>query len=68
MYKGSAPLKETMAAALVMLTNWHADKPLVDPFCGSGTIPIEAALIGQNIALALTVALLVKAGKWLTRN
>ena len=50
LYKGSAPLKETMAAALVMLTNWHADKPLVDPFCGSGTIPIEAALIGQNIA------------------
>ena len=33
-----------------MLTNWTPDRPFVDPFCGSGTIPIEAALIGQNIA------------------
>ena len=48
--QGEAPLKETMAAALIMLTNWHPDKPFIDPFCGSGTIPIEAALIGQNIA------------------
>lgn len=48
--QGEAPLRETMAAALVMLTNWHPDRPFVDPFCGSGTIPIEAALIGQNIA------------------
>ena len=39
-----------MAAALIMLTSWHPDKPFIDPFCGSGTIPIEAALIGQNIA------------------
>lgn len=45
-----APLKETMAAALIKLTNWHPDRPFVDPFCGSGTLPIEAALIGQNIA------------------
>lgn len=48
--QGEAPLKETMAAALVLLTNWRADEPFIDPFCGSGTIPIEAALIGQNIA------------------
>ncbi|WP_338754772.1 class I SAM-dependent RNA methyltransferase [Bacillus sp. FJAT-52991] len=48
--QGGAPLKETLAAALVQLTNWHPDRPFVDPFCGSGTIPIEAALIGQNIA------------------
>lgn len=48
--QGEAPLKETLAAALVMLTNWNPDKPFLDPFCGSGTIPIEAALIGQNIA------------------
>ncbi|WP_078553477.1 THUMP domain-containing class I SAM-dependent RNA methyltransferase [Bacillus alkalicellulosilyticus] len=45
-----APLKETLASALIMLTNWNADKPFIDPFCGSGTIPIEAAMIGQNIA------------------
>ncbi len=48
--QGEAPLKETLAAALVKLTNWRPDEPFIDPFCGSGTIPIEAALIGQNIA------------------
>ncbi len=48
--QGEAPLKETLAAALVKLTNWTPDRPFVDPFCGSGTIAIEAALIGQNIA------------------
>lgn len=48
--QGDAPLKETMAAALIMLTNWKPDETFIDPFCGSGTIPIEAALIGQNIA------------------
>lgn len=45
-----APLKETLAAAMVMLSYWRRDRPLIDPFCGSGTIPIEAALIGRNIA------------------
>ncbi|MFC4022981.1 class I SAM-dependent RNA methyltransferase [Oceanobacillus longus] len=48
--QGEAPLKETLAAALVMLTNWKPEYPFVDPFCGSGTLAIEAALIGQNIA------------------
>ncbi|WP_062356513.1 THUMP domain-containing class I SAM-dependent RNA methyltransferase [Bacillus kwashiorkori] len=48
--QGDAPLKETLAAALILLTNWKKDMPFVDLFCGSGTIPIEAALIGQNIA------------------
>lgn len=51
--KGGAPLKENMAAALIMLTNWYPDKPFYDPVCGSGTIPIEAALIGMNIAPGL---------------
>jgi 23S rRNA (guanine2445-N2)-methyltransferase / 23S rRNA (guanine2069-N7)-methyltransferase len=45
-----APLKETLAAALVSLSFWRAERPLLDPFCGSGTIPIEAACIGRNIA------------------
>src|SRR5699024_6186228 len=49
--QGEAPLKETLAAALVKLTNWRPDEPFIDPFCGSGTIPIEAALFGHNIAL-----------------
>ena len=48
--KGGAPLKENMAAALVLLAHWFPDNPFVDPVCGSGTIPIEAALIGHNIA------------------
>lgn len=48
--KGGAPLKENMAAALVQLTNWRKDRPFYDPVCGSGTIVIEAALIGHNIA------------------
>lgn len=48
--QNQAPLKETMAAALVQLSNWKADRPLVDLFCGSGTILIEAAMIGKNIA------------------
>lgn len=45
-----APLKETLAAAMINLAHWFPDRVLMDPFCGSGTIPIEAALIGLNIA------------------
>ncbi|MSS62777.1 THUMP domain-containing class I SAM-dependent RNA methyltransferase [Velocimicrobium porci] len=45
-----APITETLAAALIMLTPWREDRILVDPFCGCGTIPIEAAMIGANIA------------------
>lgn len=48
-----APLKETMAAALILLSRWNAERPLLDPFCGSGTIPIEAAMIAWNIAPGL---------------
>jgi putative N6-adenine-specific DNA methylase len=50
---GQAPLKETLAAGLVLLSFWRPDRPLIDPFCGSGTIPIEAAMIGQSIAPGL---------------
>ncbi|WP_159881368.1 THUMP domain-containing class I SAM-dependent RNA methyltransferase [Paenibacillus puerhi] len=48
-----APLKETMAAAMVLLSRWQPQQPLYDPFCGSGTIPIEAAMIGWNLAPGL---------------
>ena len=48
-----APLKETLAAALIQLSYWNKDRLLMDPFCGSGTIPIEAAMIGKNIAPGL---------------
>ncbi len=47
---GEAPLRENLAAALVLLSRWNPDRILADPMCGSGTIPIEAALIGKNIA------------------
>ncbi|MCI7582887.1 MAG: class I SAM-dependent RNA methyltransferase [Christensenellaceae bacterium] len=47
---GLAPMKETLAAAIVTLSVWNAERPLIDCFCGSGTIPIEAALIAANIA------------------
>ncbi|GIM27969.1 methyltransferase [Clostridium polyendosporum] len=50
---GEAPLKETLAASLVLLSKWKADRLLVDPFCGSGTILIEAAMIGSNMAPGL---------------
>ena len=45
-----APISETLAAALIMLTPWNRDRILVDPFCGSGTFPIEAAMMAANIA------------------
>ncbi|NLZ93834.1 MAG: class I SAM-dependent RNA methyltransferase [Firmicutes bacterium] len=48
-----APLRETLAAALVRLSKWPADHVLADPFCGSGTIPIEAAMLALNIAPGL---------------
>lgn len=50
---GDAPIKETLAAAMILLSYWNKDRVLLDPFCGSGTIPIEAAMIGKNIAPGL---------------
>lgn len=49
-----APMKETMAAALISLSFWNPDRVLLDPCCGSGTIPIEAAMIGKNMAPGLS--------------
>lgn len=49
-YTAKAPISETLAAALIMLTPWRKDRILVDPFCGCGTFPIEAAMIAANIA------------------
>ncbi|MNK78123.1 Ribosomal RNA large subunit methyltransferase L [compost metagenome] len=45
-----APLKETLAAGLILVSRWHPDRPFADPLCGSGTIPLEAAMIGLNRA------------------
>lgn len=49
-FTAPAPVTETLAAAIIMLSPWHADRLLVDPFCGSGTIPIEAAMIALDMA------------------
>ncbi|MDO5100556.1 MAG: class I SAM-dependent RNA methyltransferase [Eubacteriales bacterium] len=49
LHAGGAPIKETLAAALIMLTPWRENRHLVDPFCGSGTFLIEAAMIGANL-------------------
>jgi putative N6-adenine-specific DNA methylase len=49
-----APLSETLAAAIILLSFWNSDRTLLDPFCGSGTIPVEAALIGTNRAPGLS--------------
>ena len=49
-FTAKAPITETLACALIMLTPWNRDRILVDPFCGSGTFPIEAALMALNIA------------------
>jgi len=51
--QAAAPIRETLAAAMVLLTRWKPDRQFIDPLCGSGTIAIEAALIGQNIAPGL---------------
>ncbi|GGA44802.1 THUMP domain-containing class I SAM-dependent RNA methyltransferase [Paenibacillus physcomitrellae] len=48
-----APLKETLAAALIQLSRWNPSRPFYDPCCGSGTLPIEAAMIGWNVAPGL---------------
>ena len=55
-----APIEETLAAALIMLTPWRKDRIFVDPFCGSGTFPIEAAMIAANIAPGMTRSFLAE--------
>ena len=66
--KGGAPLKENMAAALVMLTNWRKDRPFVDPVCGSGTLCIEAALIGHNIAPGFNRSFACEEWDWFSQD
>ena len=54
-----------MAAALIALTSWHTDMPFVDPVCGSGTIPIEAAMIGRNLAPGYNRDFLCETWDWI---
>lgn len=66
--KGGAPIKENMAAAILQLTNWFPDKPLIDPTCGSGTFCIEAAMIGMNIAPGFNRSFAFEAWPWVDKD
>ncbi|WP_203261879.1 THUMP domain-containing class I SAM-dependent RNA methyltransferase [Streptococcus uberis] len=66
--KGGAPIKENMAAAILELSNWYPDKPLVDPTCGSGTFCIEAALIGMNIAPGFNRSFAFEEWSWVDKE
>ncbi|MGT2807859.1 class I SAM-dependent RNA methyltransferase [Streptococcus iniae] len=66
--KGGAPIKENMAAAILALSNWFPDKPLVDPTCGSGTFCIEAALIGMNIAPGFNRSFAFEEWSWVDKS
>lgn len=66
--KGGAPIKENMAAAILQLTNWFPDKPLIDPTCGSGTFCIEAALLGLNIAPGFNREFACEAWPWVSKD
>lgn len=65
---GAAPLRETMAAAMLQLSFWDRNRPLIDPFCGSATIPIEAALIARNIAPGSSRSFLAEDWNWMDRS
>jgi len=67
-FVGAAPLRETMAAGLIQLSYWNRDRQFVDPFCGSGTLPIEAALIGRNIAPGIGRSFAAEDWRWLDRR
>lgn len=66
--KGGAPIKENMAAAIIELSNWFPDKPLIDPTCGSGTFCIEAAMIGMNIAPGFNRDFAFETWEWVDKN
>lgn len=63
--RGDAPLRETLAAAMVRLSRWEPSRILADPLCGSGTIAIEAGLIGMNIAPGINRKFAAEAWSWI---
>jgi putative N6-adenine-specific DNA methylase len=65
---GQAPLKETLAAALVLLSGYNGDRAFSDPFCGSGTIPIEAAMIAKNIPPTLHRSFLAETNGFINKD
>ncbi len=67
-YNVPAPLSETLGAGLILLSRFFPDTPLIDPMCGSGTIPIEAAMIANNIAPSLNRGFAAEQWKFLDKN
>ncbi len=65
---GPAPLRETMAAGLIQLSYWNRDRQFIDPFCGSGTLAIEAAMIGRNIAPGSARSFRAEDWPWMNRT
>ncbi|MET3645261.1 THUMP domain-containing class I SAM-dependent RNA methyltransferase [Streptococcus gallinaceus] len=63
--KGGAPIKENMAAAILLLSNWYPDKLLIDPTCGSGTFCIEAAMLARNMAPGLKRSFAFEEWNWM---
>ena len=66
--KGGAPIKENMAAAILQLSNWYPDKPLIDPTCGSGTFCIEAVMIARKIAPGLRRSFAFEEWNWVSNR
>lgn len=64
----AAPIKETLASTMVQLTPWREDRALIDPFCGSGTILIEAAMLGLNMAPGLNRSFAADSWSWIPRG
>lgn len=64
--KGGAPIKENMAAAILQLSNWYPDKPLIDPTCGSGTFCIEAVMIARKVAPGLRRSFAFEEWNWVS--
>ena len=64
--KGGAPIKENMAAAILQLSNWYPDKPLIDPTCGSGTFCIEAVMIARKMAPGLRRSFAFEGWNWVS--
>ena len=64
--KGGAPIKENMAAAILQLSNWYPDKPLIDPTCGSGTFCIEAVMIARKMAPGLRRSFAFEEWNWIS--
>lgn len=65
---GEAPLKETLACSMLMVSRWNWERVLIDPFCGTGTIPIEAAMIALNMAPGINRSFISEQWSWIPKR